>query len=180
MEVELLTSQEMQRADQLAVVAGISSLELMENAGTAVAREIEQRWSFRPVVVLCGPGNNGGDGFVAARRLADAGWAVRIALLGPRDGLAGEARHHAERWLGPVEPLVPAAIDGADLVVDAIFGAGLTRALEGPAAATLLAAARRRTPIVAVDVPSGLMGDTGEEFPSLLSGLLFPLLQYPS
>jgi NAD(P)H-hydrate epimerase len=161
----------MGEADRLTVAAGVPAIQLMENAGTAVAREIAQRWSVRPVVILCGPGNNGGDGFVAGRRLADAGWAVRIALLGPRDGLAGEARHHAERWLGPVEPLVPAAIDGAELVVDAIFGAGLTRALDGPAAATLLAASRSRTPIVAVDVPSGVMGDTGEALGAVAAAL---------
>jgi NAD(P)H-hydrate epimerase len=112
--------------------------------------------------VLCGPGNNGGDGFVVARHLAEAGWRVRLALLGPRDRLKGDARHHADRWSGTVEPLTPAALEGASLVVDAIFGAGLSRALDGPAAETLAAAAREGLPIVAVDVPSGLMGDTGQ------------------
>jgi NAD(P)H-hydrate repair Nnr-like enzyme with NAD(P)H-hydrate epimerase domain len=70
--------------------------------------------------VLCGPGNNGGDGFAAARYLDDAGWPVRIGLLGVRESLAGEARDHAERWRGAVEPLTPAVLDGAQLVVDAI------------------------------------------------------------
>ena len=79
-----------------------------------------------------------------------------------RDHLTDEARQHAERWRGAVEPLTPAVLDRAELVVDAIFGAGLSRALEGPAADTLTAAARRGLPIVAIDVPSGLMGDTGE------------------
>jgi NAD(P)H-hydrate epimerase len=78
--------------------------------------------------------------------------------------LAGEARHHAEQWSGTVEPLTPAAIDGAKLVVDAIFGSGLSRALAGPAQETLAAAAHKGLMIVAVDVPSGLMGDTGEAF----------------
>jgi NAD(P)H-hydrate epimerase len=111
---------------------------------------------------MCGPGNNGGDGFVTARHLVEAGWSVRLALLGAREGLKGEAHHHAERWSGAVEPLTPAALEGAELVVDAIFGAGLSRALEGPAEETLAAAAQKGTPIVAIDVPSGVMGDTGE------------------
>ncbi len=158
----LLDVRRMGEADRLTMAAGTPATELMENAGKAVAREIGRRWPARPIAVLCGPGNNGGDGFVAAWHLAEAGWPVRIALLGPRDHLKGEARHHAERWRGAVEPLTPAMLDRAELVVDAIFGAGLSRALEGPAADTLTAAARRGLPIVAIDVPSGLMGDTGE------------------
>jgi hydroxyethylthiazole kinase-like uncharacterized protein yjeF len=158
----LLNVHQMGEADRLTVAAGTPATELMENAGRAIAREIEQRWAVRPVAVLCGPGNNGGDGFVAARLLAEAGWPVRIALLGPRDHLTGEARHHAGRWHEAVEELTPATLEGAELVVDAVFGAGLSRALEGPAAETLAAAARMGLPIVAVDVPSGLMGDTGE------------------
>ncbi len=158
----LLDVHQMAEADRLTIAAGKSGEVLMENAGASVAREIVKRWSPRRVTVLCGPGNNGGDGFVAARHLADAGWAVRLALLGPREHLKGEARIHAARWSGAVEPLVPAALDGAELVVDAIFGAGLSRALEGPAAESLAAAARQTAPIVAIDVPSGVMGDTGE------------------
>lgn len=114
----------------------------MEHAGCAVKSEIEQRWSFCPLVVLCGPGNNGGDGFVAARLLAEAGWVVRIALLGPRNHLKGAARYHADLWREGVEPLTPAVLDGAELVVDALFGAGLSRALEGAAAQTLAAVAK--------------------------------------
>jgi len=136
----------------------------MENAGKAVAREIELRWSARPVIVLCGPGNNGGDGFVAARHLSEAGWSVRVALLGPRDHLTGTARHHAELWRGDVQPLVPDVLAGAELVVDAIFGAGLSRVLEGSSKETWLPAARRGLLIIAIDVPSGLMGDTGERW----------------
>jgi NAD(P)H-hydrate epimerase len=151
----------MAQADRLTVASGISGAALMENAGRPVALAIMQRWTPRPVLVLCGPGSNGGDGFVAARRLAEADWPVRVALLVPRDSLRGEAAHHAGLWRGPVEPLTPAALDGAELVVDAIFGAGLSRALEGAAAQTLAKAAARKMTIVAVDVPSGLMGDTG-------------------
>ncbi|MEO9149037.1 MAG: NAD(P)H-hydrate epimerase, partial [Burkholderiaceae bacterium] len=157
----LLSASQMAKADCLTVASGISEIRLMDNAGRPVAQAIMDRWSPRPVLVLCGPGNNGGDGFVAARCLAEADWPVRVALLGPRDQLRGAAAHHAALWPGPVEALTPAALVGAELIVDAIFGAGLSRALEGAAAETLTAAAARRLTIVAVDVPSGLMGDTG-------------------
>jgi len=157
----LLDAAQMGTADRLTIAHGLSALELMDNAGTAVAKAIQHRWPICPTTVLCGPGNNGGDGFVAARRLADAGWPVRVALLGRRDRLTGEAKHHCERWRGIVEPLTPAAIESAALIVDAIFGAGLSRALEGKATETLVAA-RGKIPIVAVDIPSGVKGDTGE------------------
>jgi NAD(P)H-hydrate epimerase len=158
----LLDVHRMGEADRLTVAAGTPVTELMGNAGIAVTGEIERRWSARPVTVLCGPGNNGGDGFATAWLLADAGWPVRIALLGSCDRLAGAALHYAQRWQWAIEPMTPAVLDEAELVVDAIFGAGLSRALEGAAAETLAAAAERGLPIVAIDVPSGVMGDTGE------------------
>jgi len=158
----LLTVQQMGEADRNAIASGISSIELMENAGQAVAHEIQQRWTPSSVVVLCGPGSNGGDGFVTARLLANAGWIVRIALLGSFEHLSGAAKHHAELWLGAVVPLDPSVLAGTMLVVDAIFGAGLDRVLEGVAKETLALATKRGMPIVAVDVPSGLMGNTGE------------------
>ena len=162
LDTALLDVGQMEEVDRLTVAAGTPALELMENAGSAVAHQIQQRWSARHIIVLCGPGNNGGDGFVTARKLAAAGWPVRIALLDSRDRLKGEASHNAQRWGGATEPLTPAALDRAELVVDAIFGAGLSRALAGPAADTLAAAAAKRLPIIAIDVPSGLMGATGE------------------
>ena len=159
----LLTALQMAQADRLTVASGISATTLMENAGRPVAQAIMQRWTPRPVLVLCGPGSNGGDGFVAARRLAEADWPVRVALLVPREALRGAAAHHAALWRGPAELLTPAALDGAELVVDAIFVAGLSRALEGAAAETLAEAAARKMTMIAVDVPSGLMGDTGAQ-----------------
>jgi hydroxyethylthiazole kinase-like uncharacterized protein yjeF len=134
----------------------------MEAAGRAVAEACAARWSRRPVTVLCGPGNNGGDGFVAARHLAAAGWPVRVALLGGPDRLSGDAAHHAALWTGTVEPLAPEALEGAALVIDAIFGAGLTRPLEGPARATVDAIGARGLDCLSVDLPSGVSGDTGE------------------
>ena len=157
----LLTAMQMAQADRLTVASGISNDALMDNAGHPVAKAIMERWTPRPVIVLCGPGSNGGDGFVAARYLAQANWPVRVALLAPREQLRGATAYYAGLWQGEVEALIPAALDGAELVVDAIFGAGLSRALEGVAAQTLAAAAARHLVIVAVDVPSGLMGDSG-------------------
>ena len=153
----LLTTTQMAQVDRLTIMSGISGAVLMESAGRSVAQTILQRWRPRPVLVLCGPGNNGGDGFVVARRLAEAGWPVRVALLVPRDHLCG----YAAIWQGPVEELAPEALDGAELVVDAIFGAGLSRALDVAITQTLATAAELGLTIVAIDVPSGLMGDTG-------------------
>jgi|SRR5450830_155321 len=158
----LLTASQMAEADRLTVFSGISEARLMENAGRPVAEAIAQRWTPRPVIVLCGPGSNGGDGFVAARYLLAAHWPVRVALLVPVNQLKGAAAHHASLWQGAIEALTPDALNGAGLVIDAIFGAGLSRQLTGAAAETLAAAAARKLTIVAIDLPSGLRGDTGE------------------
>ncbi|ARP81566.1 bifunctional ADP-dependent NAD(P)H-hydrate dehydratase/NAD(P)H-hydrate epimerase [Bordetella genomosp. 8] len=157
----LLTPQEMAAADQAAMLAGHAGTTLMENAGAAVARAVRARWAPRPVAVLCGPGNNGGDGFVAARYLAAAGWPVTVALLGTVQALKGDAAHHAALWPGDVLPLSPSVLEGAALVIDAIFGAGLARPVDGLAAATLQAAQERGLPVCAVDTPSGVDGGTG-------------------
>ena len=158
----LLTPRQMGEADRLAVAGGTAGTVLMENAGRAVADAVSRRWSLRPVAVLCGPGNNGGDGFVAARVLAERGWPVRLALLGERAALKGDAAAAAAGWPGAVEPLTGVALDGAGLVVDALFGAGLARPIEGSAAAAIAEIGRRALPVVAVDVPSGIDGASGE------------------
>ena len=105
----------------------------MEAAGASVAREIRRRFSCCRVAILCGPGNNGGDGFVAARYLSEAGWPVDLSLLGNISGLKGDALAMAERWSGETVALAPNSIEGSDLVVDAIFGAGLAREITGVA-----------------------------------------------
>jgi ADP-dependent NAD(P)H-hydrate dehydratase / NAD(P)H-hydrate epimerase len=160
-EATLLTVAEMGRADALTIAAGTSGLTLMEAAGAAVAREARRRWPRGPVAVLCGPGNNGGDGAVAARHLQEAGWPVRLALLGERAALRGDAAAALAQWTGDVAPLTPAILDGAALVIDALFGAGLTRPVEGVARAAIEAVNTRRLPCLAVDLPSGVQGDTG-------------------
>jgi ADP-dependent NAD(P)H-hydrate dehydratase / NAD(P)H-hydrate epimerase len=157
----LLSVAQMAEADRAAIAAGTPGALLMQNAGNAVVREVTRRWSPRPVVILCGPGNNGGDGFVAAAVLAENGWPVRVALLGRKEDLRGDARHFATRWNGAVDTVSPRAIDGAALVIDALFGSGLNRRLDAPVTDTLIAVAQRGLPLVAIDVPSGVMGDTG-------------------
>jgi len=154
----LLTPAEMARADTAAIVGGIPGERLMQAAGRAVARAAIA--AFRPcrTLVLAGPGNNGGDGYVAARLLEQAGWPVAVAALAPPHA-GSDAAAAAARWRGPMRPFVPQEAARAGLVVDAVFGAGLARAVEGVVAATLAAAGG---PVLAVDVPSGLDGATGQ------------------
>lgn len=157
----LLSVAEAYAADRAAIAGGTPGTALMEKAGRAVARAIATRWAPRPVAVLCGPGNNGGDGFVAARHLDAAGWPVRLGLMGRADRLKGDAAAMAALWPHPVAPLDTGLLDGEPLVVDALFGAGLARPLDGPARALAEACAERRLVCVAIDMPSGVHGDSG-------------------
>ena len=159
--LELLTVAEMSAADRGAIAAGVPEATLMENAGRAVARALLARFAPCPTAILCGPGNNGGDGFVVANELAARGWPVTVASMRATAAYPGAAGQHAARWQGPIVAFEPRALDGARLVVDALFGAGLNRPLDGAPAALLLAAQARHLPIVAIDVPSGVDGDTG-------------------
>ncbi len=147
---------------------------LMENAGAHVARSVLRLASElgrRRVVVVAGPGNNGGDGYVAARHLLDE-IAVEVWLVGERGRLAGDAEKNARRWeaLGEPTRIVASADDLAEalaadpepLVVDALFGTGLSRPVEGLPRAVIDAVVRSGVPVLAVDLPSGLDCDTGE------------------
>jgi len=154
---ELLTNAEMSRADAFAVAHGVPSLTLMENAGRAAADAIAVRFKPCAVTVLCGPGNNGGDGFVVARMLDEFGFIVRVAHdAEPK----GDAAAMSDQWKGTRVALEPEALDGAKLVVDGLFGAGLSRPLEGAAAQVV--EALNDLPVVAIDIPSGISGDTGQ------------------
>jgi len=154
---EVLTSAQMAKADAHAVAHGVPSLTLMENAGQAVANAIAAHFKPCPVTVLCGPGNNGGDGFVVARLLDESGFTVRVAQdTEPK----GDALAMSDKWKGTRVALAPEALDGARLVVDGLFGAGLSRPLEGASAQVV--EALNDLPVVAIDVPSGLSGDTGQ------------------
>jgi len=157
---EIITIAQMRAIDAAAAAQGTPTQTLMENAGRAVAAAICDRFAPRPTVVVCGPGNNGGDGWVAARALLDRGWPVWVETLTPIAQLTGDARQAALRWSG--ETSLPGEHRyQPKLYVDAMFGAGLTRPLEGQALVKAAMFAGDAANVVAVDVPSGLNGDSG-------------------
>ncbi|PKU25857.1 NAD(P)H-hydrate dehydratase [Telmatospirillum siberiense] len=158
----LLSTAEMFAADEAALALGIPGEILMEAAGWQVATAIRKRCPPRLVHVLCGPGNNGGDGFVVARLLESWGWPVRLFLLGELAGLKGDAALMASRWRHEILPLTLASLDGDPLVIDALFGAGLSRPLEGLARRVIEEIGIRGLDMVAVDVPSGIDGNSGQ------------------
>jgi ADP-dependent NAD(P)H-hydrate dehydratase / NAD(P)H-hydrate epimerase len=161
---EILTPEQMYAADALAVAHGLSSLKLMEAAGQAVVDEIIKRFEKCPVAVLCGPGNNGGDGFVVARLLAALKWPVKVYLIGEKDVLKGDAAKMAAKWKGAIQDFQAfeqnhGGKQAHRLIVDAIYGAGLNRDMAGAIADGIHGAGR---PVVAIDVPSGVDGNTGQ------------------
>ncbi|VAW19353.1 NAD(P)H-hydrate epimerase / ADP-dependent (S)-NAD(P)H-hydrate dehydratase [hydrothermal vent metagenome] len=158
----LLTPDQMGRADALAVASGIASVDLMENAGHVIAKAIMKRFEPCQTLVLCGPGNNGGDGFVLARLLKKAGWPVRVALFGTLEKLKGDAAINAARWQEQVDPIELETIMGAGLIVDALLGAGLDRDVGGKLADTIKMVNQSQSPVVAIDVPSGVDGASGQ------------------
>lgn len=157
---EIITVAQMREIDARSAQLGVPTRLLMENAGAAVAREVQARWEPRPTVIFCGPGANGGDGFVAARKLAEAGWPVRVGFLGDRHALSGDAADASSAWMGWVDPASAALLDDQTLVIDALFGAGLSRPLDGVAAE--IAVAARGVDTLSVDLPSGVNGDASE------------------
>ncbi len=161
MKSEILTVEQSFAADRYAAKNGVPFLTLMENAGRAVADEAVKRWSPRKVLVLCGPGNNGGDGLVAARYLKKYGWEVRVAVLGSRANLKGDVAAVAKQWDGSFETIEAGIFRDAELVIDAVFGAGFSRQLEDEAKTIALELNDLDIPVLAVDVPTGLHGDTG-------------------
>lgn len=164
---EVLTCAEMRAIESAAMESGaVTGLELMERAGAAVAGHIRLRWpKAGRVTVLCGPGNNGGDGYVVARHLADAGWQVRVLGLDNTPG--PDAAEMKRRWaeMGAIRPLTKAefAVDPGDLVVDAMFGTGATRPLTGEVRAiSRWLGLTHPSPVVAVEGVSGLCLDSGD------------------
>ncbi|RZW05488.1 MAG: NAD(P)H-hydrate dehydratase [Rhodobacteraceae bacterium] len=187
---ELLTAAQMRAIEQAAIDSGeVTGLELMERAGRGVVEAVFEEWpelakSAHRAVVLCGPGNNGGDGFVVARLLKEWGWDVDVFLYGNPDKLPPDAKANYERWraLGEVDAIdnlsIPVGPSGASVVFDALFGTGLARPLENlesvcfdladfvdltrdgtePTGSTF------RTPlpkVVSIDIPSGFCADSG-------------------
>ncbi|HEY7299044.1 MAG TPA: NAD(P)H-hydrate dehydratase [Xanthobacteraceae bacterium] len=160
--MELLTTAEMGEADRLTIAGGVPGIDLMENAGRAVADCIARRHPVESsIAVVAGPGNNGGDGFVAARLLSERGYRVRVMLHGSPERLKGDAALAARRWAGPFEAAEPQRLSGADAIVDALFGAGLDRAIEGTPRALIENMNAAPARIYAIDLPSGINGTTG-------------------
>lgn len=158
--LELLTNEQMSEADRRAMAAGVRGQTLMENAGAAVAAAVAARHPpASRVAVVAGAGNNGGDGFVAARHLQQAGYAVSVHLLGRREAIKGDAASAAAQWQGPLRGVGELA--QPHVVVDALFGAGLDRPLAGEALNAVAAMNGAGVPIIAVDLPSGINGTTG-------------------
>jgi hydroxyethylthiazole kinase-like uncharacterized protein yjeF len=160
--IELLTTAEMAQADRLAIAGGTPGIDLMENAGRAVADAAGTLLQGRRVVVVAGPGNNGGDGFVAARHLAERGYDVRVSFVGDTNHLKGDAAVAFDRWNGPTEEASPVSLGNCDVVIDALFGAGLDREVEGLPRAMIKAINGSGGAVIAVDLPSGVNGTTGQ------------------
>jgi ADP-dependent NAD(P)H-hydrate dehydratase / NAD(P)H-hydrate epimerase len=158
---ELLTTAEMGQADRLTIAGGVPGIDLMERAGRAVADAVmAQHAGSQRVTVVAGPGNNGGDGFVTARLLAEQGYRVAVMLLGDPAKLKGDAAAAAKRWHDGVTG-DPGFLATADVLIDALFGAGLDRPVEGAARALIETMNALAKPIVAVDLPSGINGISG-------------------
>jgi NAD(P)H-hydrate epimerase len=159
---ELLSNDEMSQADKLAIHAGKSSFDLMKAAGLAVFLVLRKSWTWRKVLVLCGPGNNGGDGFIVASLLRDAGWPVRVGLLGDITAFKGDAAVAAKLWQGECKEISKGMLGEADLIVDGLFGAGLSRDISGIPRDVINEINGRGIDCLSIDVPSGVDGNTGQ------------------
>jgi hydroxyethylthiazole kinase-like uncharacterized protein yjeF len=160
--MEVLTTSEMERADQLTIAAGTPGFALMMSAGQAVAEAAMDLAEDGPIVVVAGRGNNGGDGFVAAAELAARGREVSVVLLCERDSLHGDAASAARGWKYPVLPFNPQALGKPALIIDALLGAGLNRPVKGEPLEMIEAINANGAPVLAVDLPSGINGTTGQ------------------
>ncbi len=160
---ELLTPAQMNKADQLTISGGVAGIELMEAAGKAVCDTLlSELPDARRILIICGNGNNGGDGLIAARILADAGLDVDLLLTGNKDHMQGDAAIARDRLGSNI-----AIVDGVDqqqydVIMDALFGAGLDRDIEEKLAGLIREINENNTPVLSVDLPSGIDGATGE------------------
>jgi ADP-dependent NAD(P)H-hydrate dehydratase / NAD(P)H-hydrate epimerase len=160
--IELLTNAEMADADRRTIAGGVPGIRLMERAGEAIADAVRARFRVGSrVIVVAGPGNNGGDGFVAARLLAERAYPVEVLLVGEVGRLKGDAALAAKAWTGRTMAAEPAALAGADVSIDALFGAGLDRPVEGLPRAMIEGMNAQSASVIAVDLPSGINGTSG-------------------
>ncbi|MBB1093521.1 NAD(P)H-hydrate epimerase, partial [Rhodopseudomonas palustris] len=159
--MELLTPAEMDRADLLTISGGSSGFALMLHAGRHVAQAAIELVETGPILVVVGPGNNGGDGLIAATELVALGRTVHVMLLGERDALKGDAALAAREWRGPLLPFLPQSIGMPALIIDALFGAGLNRPVKDQALEMIEAVNASGVPVLSVDLPSGINGASG-------------------
>ncbi len=160
--IELLSNAKMAEADRRTISAGVPGIHLVERAGAAVADAVRARFhAGSQIIVIAGPGNNGGDGFVAGRLLSEKGYQVEVMLVGEAARLKGDAALAAKTWSGPIGAADPKAVGGAQVIIDALFGAGLDRPVEGQPAAMIDAMNAQAAPVIAVDLPSGINGTSG-------------------
>ena len=164
--MEILTAEQMRNADKKTVAKIMPETQLMENAGFAAACQIARSYRKRPVLVLCGTGNNGGDGLVVARVLRQWGWPAEVALTGPEKKMTASARLNAEKFHGPKNQLSFKRLEqmkkSGGLIVDAVFGTGLSRPVQSDISDFFNAVNESGLPCVAIDIPSGVSADTGE------------------
>lgn len=159
----LMTPDQMGKADALTIARGTPGTVLMERAGQAVENAAMAMVPPKAkILLLCGPGNNGGDGYVAARLLSEGDYSVTVIALGDTNSLSGDAAWAFQKWKGPMHQ--DADFETYDLIIDALFGAGLTRALDGKASALVERANEAPCPILSVDLPSGVDGRTGHAY----------------
>ena len=158
----------MQQADRLMASNGTQTFMLIERAGAAVANFLKEKAPGRKILILCGPGNNGGDGFVAARLLREAGFAVRVASLMPPEKLAGDAAWAAESWQRSIVAFDNLVVEPDELVVDAVFGTGFNRKLDEPVQSLFRHIREQGNDVLAIDSPSGVNGTTGHADPDVL------------
>lgn len=165
MNYAILSSEQMNAVDGLAIAdlknRGLSSADLMEEAGRAVSRSIVGSVDGKKVLIICGPGNNGGDGFVVARHLKEHGFKITLALLGDLNNLMGDARLMADSWTGEIKPISPDIVTKYDVIVDALFGTGLSKDISGELKETIVKINDSKALKIAVDIPSGIKGNSG-------------------
>ena len=170
---EILTAAEMKNAEAAAFAEGRTGIELMTAAGTGAAEVIMKSIKPCPVLVLCGPGNNGGDGFIVAQHLKKSGWSVRVACMVKRTALKNDAALAAQKWEGEVEGLNSnLSVHQTGLVVDAVFGTGFDRALEPELVILFDKIRTRKVPVAAIDMPTGVNASTGDVDPGTLKANL--------
>lgn len=160
--LEVLSSEQSRIADSKTIAGGIKSENLMESAGSCVVEEILSHFKKCKTLILAGPGNNGGDGFVIARLLQENGWDVEVALVCDRKKLKGDAALMAEKYEGKINGFSAETLQDCGLVVDALFGTGLTKPIKGEIAEIIKSVTARKLPVVSVDMPSGINSDNGK------------------